>query len=604
MYKGLKSTLLTVAVALLGFKAMATAPVIGEIPDVIIGDAETATPANLFVYPDAINLDSYVTDESPATSISWGYRAASGSAQYSINNAPVIAAGAIPATIPAGSNLSLVDTDPAKVDALPRTITFRNTLRSPISGPNTAPTTSEAQVLELIASDGTTASSKLFTVYTDAGGLDQTSTGAAVPTQLVNLDFATGTQGWSYEQQSVFGTGAAASSSSGASGLCVTSSGPGNVMVRWVSNTLYNGTNPYTALSISPNSIYEFRVDMTTNAAAGKVPAIQVGAQNTRDGFGQTVLMIDFGGSVNNLGYGATAPTPGPLSTYVQYYAPAAYESSRFTTGIALPANAAEKDCRLFFGVVDFADPDGYGALNDVGTVCVKKFIVNKYDASALVVSSTVLDKANLADAVETTGAPSPTDGGMTWLVTDFQGDASTLTPLNGATSVNVVGGDIQVRPSTATVWDTNSPFLSMRLGDSNYSAVGGAGNSPADISDNFPILWKANQAYRITFFLKAPSVAAESTGPDAYYFAGYTLTNEMAPVSYITNKFASISMPSSTAETPYSVFFNGNVVSLEPGTYKYFGAFLMAFSNLAFIEQANSNGFDLTRVRVQEVNF
>ena len=155
MHKGLKSTLLTVAVALLGFKAMATAPTISSMPDIIIGDAETATPANEYVFPDAVDADTKVSDtDSTDGQIIWSYTNPGGN--YRINNATPNTGDLVnPA---AGSRINVVDTDPKQVDNNPRTFTFRNIVHSPIGGSYTQATTSEGQVVTVVASDGSTAS--------------------------------------------------------------------------------------------------------------------------------------------------------------------------------------------------------------------------------------------------------------------------------------------------------------------------------------------------------------------------------------------------------------------------------------------------------------
>jgi hypothetical protein len=76
MSKGLKVSLVTVAIALMGMSAMATAPVISDIPDPIVGGGETVTPSNTFVYPDAINLNFYVQDDGGIENVVWSYEVA------------------------------------------------------------------------------------------------------------------------------------------------------------------------------------------------------------------------------------------------------------------------------------------------------------------------------------------------------------------------------------------------------------------------------------------------------------------------------------------------------------------------------------------------
>ena len=75
MSKGLKLTLLTVAIALMGMYAMAIAPTVDEIPTVIIGGGTAgSTPPDVFVYPDALDLSTYVDDpDGTDAGIVWSY---------------------------------------------------------------------------------------------------------------------------------------------------------------------------------------------------------------------------------------------------------------------------------------------------------------------------------------------------------------------------------------------------------------------------------------------------------------------------------------------------------------------------------------------------
>jgi len=86
MRKGLTKTLMAVAVAIMAVQVMAMAPVILDIPSPVVGNAENVTPANGFVYPDAIDLTQYVTDlESDSAQIIWSYEII-GTPKYRINN--------------------------------------------------------------------------------------------------------------------------------------------------------------------------------------------------------------------------------------------------------------------------------------------------------------------------------------------------------------------------------------------------------------------------------------------------------------------------------------------------------------------------------------
>jgi len=159
MSKGLKLTLVTVAVALMGMSAMAEAPVISDIPSPIVGGGPTISPSDTFVYPDAINLNKYVTDDGGLENVVWSYTV-EGTAIYNINGTEPIDLGTDDPIDPAATDkdLGTIRNSEKNPDAKVQTITVRNVNLSPYGGPDTDPgdtgiLDSETQVVTLFASD-------------------------------------------------------------------------------------------------------------------------------------------------------------------------------------------------------------------------------------------------------------------------------------------------------------------------------------------------------------------------------------------------------------------------------------------------------------------
>jgi hypothetical protein len=78
MKKGLVTALFVGAIAFSGFGAFAATPVIGNIPDVVVGDLDSpncvGTGANFFVYTNAFRFDNWVTDaDTPTGNLLWSF---------------------------------------------------------------------------------------------------------------------------------------------------------------------------------------------------------------------------------------------------------------------------------------------------------------------------------------------------------------------------------------------------------------------------------------------------------------------------------------------------------------------------------------------------
>lgn len=141
------------------------APRILDIPSPVVGNAENVTPAQGFVYPDAIDLTKYVTDqESNSSQIIWSYEII-GTPKYKINNVGSMnpMAGDDPIAPGVKSLNNAVTGGEADFDHNPLTITIRNIDLSPVIGqigtvPGTPPgiLPNESQQVVFFASDQTT----------------------------------------------------------------------------------------------------------------------------------------------------------------------------------------------------------------------------------------------------------------------------------------------------------------------------------------------------------------------------------------------------------------------------------------------------------------
>lgn len=216
MRKGLFVTLAIVAIALLSGSVYGYAPVIGNVPDVIIGDQEDEAgwtiDRNFFRYTDAFDFLVYVSDgDTTKTLLKWSFieevsPGATPTDWFEISGVTQTTVGST--NPPAGAkDLTLGGTD--------YTPTFRDTYASPGTedpGPYTGIVEGSGQHSKLIwlyASDGTREDSKDIMVYSIDGEYDDLSGGAIL---IKEYTFDTTVEGWSF--LGVVGTGFSGASSS------------------------------------------------------------------------------------------------------------------------------------------------------------------------------------------------------------------------------------------------------------------------------------------------------------------------------------------------------------------------------------------------------
>jgi hypothetical protein len=599
MRKGLTITLLTVAIASMGYQAMSMAPVIGAIPDQIVGDQEhiTATDPNVFVYPDAINLDAVATDDAtPAGQIIWTYTKADGQqGRYMLNGVAALTGSENPNSTPAKSLRQVLQNE-INTDGQTNTVTIRDNTLSDITqggglGPYPSPGAAgivnpAGEAVTLIASDGVTYSTKTILIQSDNDGPDRAAGGGGgAPTPVIQVTFTTGINGWT----SNLDFGSVTLQQNATNGLCMEVPAAGANIGTWFSD--------FSWMDLVANNVYRIRVSIVTTAQSNLTPLWDLTYENGSGTGTAGIPLLAYGGSqlyLDNVG-GANAPAPlaGGRSTFDLYWAPAAVQTTAWnntTTGPFAAANAATKDPRCIFRVLDVAGV-GYGGENDAGQLCMKDITVVRWDVSSFVASgSPDLNVANsFTDAGATAGGP-PGAWGLDAILND--------------TNITFASGVAQLRPKTAPGWTLE--LATFRPGDQeNPVNTGGA-----ELADNYPIAWDTNTLYRIGFSVAAPDATAEASPPDIIRLEADTPTQETIGVTYQTTRYAASGLPKSGTPQEFVYFFHAN--SETASTTENFNRLrpkltlicLPTANGWGDTGATNNGGINISGVTVQRGNF
>ena len=543
MRNGLKLTLSMVAFALTGMQATAMAPTISDIPSPIVGDEGAATGTAVFVFPDAFDIDSYVTDTDGPSAIVWSYDVSS-TQIYSFNDADPLGSDD-PLNPPAGKQITAAgQLDPADGDSDVGTVTIRNVHLSPIGGGGPGDTglatgivASETQLVTLYASDGATYSSTDVFVYTDNDGSDRLSGSGDVVYEPGTAGIIPGgASPWRYTSS----LGSPTSSSSASTGLCISVPAAGLNNAEWFSN--------YDIISLVANSVYQARIEFTTNqATVGSVPLFSIIWDNSDpdDVFGAANIYSSELFVLDNLG-GANAPSGAPngIAAHYSVFAPSQMLTAQWNANGFTGANDPLNDMRLRFTMADY-DGLGYGAESDSGQVCLQDIVVTRYDYNTLT-------PAAVSPAYNVTAMDADAAGGQTHSVS--------VLITGGTSSVTSTGGDLTILPPAAG-WDLE--IVEVRPGDTtNDPNTGGA-----QIVDNYPIAWLANTVYMATWELSAPNALSETNPPDVIRFGFDTPTQELIMTTQVTGSLNATATPkqiagSVTAPQPYVAFFHSNAVT------------------------------------------
>jgi hypothetical protein len=532
MKRGLTVTLMMVAIALIGYRSMAFAPVISDIPSPIIADDAPVSGANHFVYPDAINLDLYVSDDGGAANVIWSYVESSGT--YQLNGVATLNLATDNPTSPGAKAISTqVLNSEENPDTNARTVTLRNVHLSPFAGPDTAPNpdvagivAAETKVVTLFASDGATHSlGKDLLVYTDNNGVDRLSTGVAAPDTTIN--FLTGTNNW------VYALGFGTMSSSTVGGICLEAPLTGVNFANW--------SSPYQIINLVDNAVFRIRLTVdSTQTTAFKNPlwdivydSFATNPAERQDAYGGDFFFLDNEG-------GANAPGTLGRTEFEVWAAPIpvaapSWRANAFTTAME-PSN----DMRLIFRILD-ADGAGYGAETDLGRICLKSLDITKFD-----ITNDLQEGAVVFNAATITNAA--TDNPLT--ATSFS-----ATGLVGTTAT-FASGAVTITPTDSNGW-TNE-ISKIEPGDTTVNTSTGAG-----LTDNWPITWENQTLYKAEVQVSAPDATGESNPPDAIRFGMDTPTTELIYLAHITPNMNRAGTPKQGTPQTYTSFFFSHNLSL-----------------------------------------
>ena len=504
--------------------AVEMAPVISEIPPPIIGNEAIASPPNEFVYPDAFNLDTYVTDDRTTDGgIAWFYENAGG--RYTINGVePLNGRDPLEAGAP---RIDIQDLDPGEVDRNPRTPTFRDTVYSPIGAIPVDPGTTGIvanEVVMLFASDGTTYSMREMILYTDNGGEDRLSWSHKPPP----WPWPGPVTDWISASQVYSEDGEVTLTNLAGQGLCIEVPAEGAQEGAWIS--------PYGFIELSAMTVYRIRVIVNSgNLPAGTTPLWGVTLDNVdNDGrvlnnkYGAEYLVLDNVGGANNVNGGVQYDfwfTPLPVMTD-DWNDPS---NGAFTAAMD-PVN----DARTSFRVLDVSNT-GYGGELDAGRVCLEFISITSFDIRSLAVMVSEYD------------------------VTDMREDLFTVDDLDGEgnTGHAYEGGNLTIFP-WPDHWDTEIITLTPGNRDPGYPG------NPAEAVDNYPIVDTDRGLYRVRMGVQAPNAAAETQPPDAIRLGADDSTNEVLMTSNVVAALDQIGMPKSGSVSEYVAFYGSGAVTLD----------------------------------------
>jgi hypothetical protein len=517
MKKGFALTLLTVAIALVQVSTTyATAPLISDPGDVIIGDLENApnsTSTNIFVAPDIIEADLIVSDDTPDNQIKWSYL--SSSPDIRINDTPSLlpslsGLGADDPTSPSlAKRLDLVNTDDGSAndveDGNARTFTVRNILLSPVAtnpgdtGPAGPPGLVHGPVtVTLFASDCTTFGSRSISVFTIRGESDSLSGGG--PEFLFSVDFQDLVDdGWIGGNSAGFG----GTVSSGTSGLCMTVPGPGANLVLW-----FGPESQY--IELIANSAYRARVNASTTQTA--VDAIPIWFY-IFDNFylSSPIVANNYGGFhwvLDNVGGAVGIGRANGRTQFDFWFNPNATPTGQWNAGAFTPAADALNDTRPQVQIID--SNAGINTDLDNGTICIENIAFYRQSR----------------DSMQFSTVYNPPIDSSTHFLDDVAGLAGgTLASLDDTN--NVANVDL------ATSADDRVTLLPY---DENGDGVPGQQLGPLEF---FPVVWNDNELFRNRTAMRAQTSVADPV--DSVFLAIDTVTNELGTFSYTTRSGGSV---------------------------------------------------------------
>lgn len=221
MKKGLITTLLAVAASFSGISSSyASAPVIGTLPDVRIGDAEdnALTDNNYFVFTNAFRLDSFVSDaDTTVSDLRWsfdegddpGAPSGTGTSWFRVNNIAPIHVGGTQQAVDGSSATAHLNPGASNIRLASDYATFRDIVftpgtglvgSGPVSGRWPAPTEpaksmhAAGKAVTFFVSDGSAVASDTILVRTVDNATDFAS--PVGYNAVITNQFTAGTENW------------------------------------------------------------------------------------------------------------------------------------------------------------------------------------------------------------------------------------------------------------------------------------------------------------------------------------------------------------------------------------------------------------------------
>lgn len=600
MRKGL-ITLMTVAIALVSVQAFAMAPLIDNMPSVVVGNQANPTGGSQpvkYVYIDAFDLDTVVSDDNTSTpDLVWSYEIV-GTPKYTINGDLIVNSAVDNVVDPNSTKPGSVISGPgestntfagasgttyATQDALNNTVTIRNINLYPYGGsPYTGQSATDQawdthmQAVTFWCSDGNLASASTVMFWTDnhysgggAIGVQKLSrtTGAWLQKKNDYLNANGNNKLWHAFDVQPNGTfyDHTTTHTTNGSGVCFAVTAAG---ANWGS---VQSPMPY--FTLEQNQVYKIRCTMNSSqASVGKTPLWDFILENWNgypdqglNLYGMDSFYVDNEGGANTV-LSTTAGTEMEM-----YWAPAAFQTPQWNNNVlngtglwstyvpvagqpAVPRYAGVRDPCLRFRVLDL--DNNIALKNDLksGDICLQKVIVESIDYSKCVVDQTNivqiggLHSDGLAYAPK--NASNTVAGGNMIAVGLTGGSASYTAATNSGTThtpgyVTITPGGSGTPPAA-----TLNELLEITPGtDRNY-------NFPSnDILDNWPIPWQTDKIYRMRVELDAPDAVSAASPWDVMWLSMEPPTNEIDTESFVSANKA-IGSPKQAAKQTYMMFY------------------------------------------------
>jgi len=647
---------MTVAIALVSVQAMAMAPLIYDMPSVVVGNQATVTQPVKYVYIDAFDLNTVVTDDyTSAPLLKWSYEIA-GAAKYTINgDASLNSSSEDPVSPPAAKMISGPGSTVNQIsgsapytgngeDALNNTVTIRNVDLYPYGGSPSADQSAAAQAwnthvqaVTFWCSDGNLASSSTVLFWTDnhysAGqpiGVQRLSRGSWTLKMTDPMTPGPGYKPWHMYDGYIDGTGHSlfydhtTSHTWQGAGVCFNVTAAGS---NWGS---VQSPMPY--FTLEQNMVYRIRCTMNSSqASVGKTPLWDFILENWNGDpakgmnlYGMDSFYVDNEGGANTV----LQTTNGSEMTLI--WAPAAFQTAQWNSTASglysmdttvtpnVPRYGAVKDPCVRFRVLDL---DSNAALkNDQksGDICLTKCIVEacNYNRCSVETGGNVLQVGGTkpwpTDTVDGIKAFAPqnasnTVAGGNMIIAGLTGATATYTvatnTTSGATHTHTPGY-VTITPSTPTSQQAELVEITPAT-DRNYTFPGN------DILDNYPIPWQTGKIYRLAVDLSAPSTNDAASPWDVLWLSIEPPTNEIDTESFVTaNKgFAMPKYQTSGGQT-YLMFYNSGTETKSAIANLHYLRWRVRFGNSTALNMpnpsdvVNDGAVRLHKITVDKVKF